>query len=222
MTPVTEIDGPRLAPASGGEAKKLVILVHGYGADGNDLIALGEYWQRRLPDAAFVAPHAPERCEMNPFGYQWFPIDTLTPGERIDGLEAVAPVLESFIDRELTRHALEAEDLALVGFSQGTMLSLHVGLRRTTPVAGILGFSGMLAEGPDFENEIRAKPPVLLVHGDRDELIPPQATLDAAERLGRLGVPVRHHISQGMAHGIAEDGLVLGGEFLETVLGQGR
>lgn len=215
---IVEIDGPRLAPASGQAPKNLVILSHGYGSDGNDLIALGNYWRGLLPDAAFVAPHAPQPCDMAPMGYQWFPINTLTPGERIEGAERAAPALDAFIDRELDRHGLEPKDLALVGFSQGTMMSLYVGLRRPLPVAGILGYSGMLVGEENLAQDIRSKPPVLLIHGDQDELIPPQASADAAEKLTALDVPVEYHISRGVPHSIGEDGLLLGGQFLKKVL----
>ena len=211
MTP--QLNGPRL-PAAGGAANRLIVFVHGYGADGNDLIGLGRHWQRLLPTAAFVSPHAPERCAMSPTGYQWFGITRMQPDEMLRGVERAAPVLNAFIDAELARLNLDASKLALVGFSQGTMMSLHVGLRRTVPPAAIVGFSGALPGAERLPAEIVGRPPVLLVHGDADEMIPVQALHAAVNGLGAAGVPARWHVSRGMGHGIAPDGLDLAGRFL--------
>src|ERR1041385_4256231 len=169
-----ELDGPRLAPR-GGQAKRLVVFLHGYGADGNDLIEIGRAWQPLLPDTAFVSPHAPEPCGQAPMGRQWFDLFTRSPNERWDGARKAAPVLERFLDAELARHQLPPQALALVGFSQGTMMSLHVGLRRAAPPAAIVGYSGMLilegdADVEGYKPQIRSRPPILLIHGDRDEL----------------------------------------------------
>jgi phospholipase/carboxylesterase len=210
---MTQLNGPRL-PAASGKADRLVIFVHGYGADGNDLIGLGQHWQRLLPTAAFVSPHAPERCAMSPMGYQWFGITRMTPDEMLRGVERAAPVLNAFIDAELARLELDASRLALVGFSQGTMMSLHVGLRRATPPAAIVGFSGALPGAEKLPQEIVGRPPVLLVHGDSDDMIPVQALHMAVNGLGAAGVTVRWHVSRGVGHGIAPDGLDLAGQFL--------
>lgn len=216
------LDGPRLAPASGGAPKQLVIFCHGYGADGNDLIGLGQQWRGLLPDAAFVSPHAPERCGMSPMGYQWFPISRLDPGEYWAGVQSAAPVLDAFIDAELERHGLDDGQMALVGFSQGTMMSLHVGLRRERAPAAILGYSGALGGPEHLAGQIRVRPPVMLVHGDRDEVIPVEALHVAAGALGAVDVNVQWHISQGIGHGIDGAGLALGGEFLRTALATAR
>ncbi|HZD26319.1 MAG TPA: alpha/beta fold hydrolase, partial [Alphaproteobacteria bacterium] len=167
-----QIDGPRQPAAGGGSPRQLVVLLHGYGADGNDLIGLAPYLARLLPHAYFVAPNAPEPCGMAPTGYQWFPIGSFDEAERRRGVEAAAPLLDSFLDRELQRHGLDERSLALVGFSQGTMMSLHVGLRRPRPVAGIVGFSGALVAPERLAEEVTAAPPILLVHGDADDLLP--------------------------------------------------
>lgn len=217
-----DLDGPRLAPASGEPAKKLVILCHGYGADGNDLIGLGSQWQTLLPDAAFVSPHAPDRCGMSPMGYQWFPISRLDPDEYWIGVQEAAPVLNAFIDQELARHGLDDSAMALVGFSQGTMMSLHAGLRRAIAPAAILGYSGALAGPEHLAGEIVVKPPVMLVHGDMDEVIPVAALDVASTTLADAGVGVQSHISPGIGHGIDGAGLSLGGEFLRTAFAGAR
>jgi phospholipase/carboxylesterase len=213
-----ELDGPRLAPKSG-PARQLVVFLHGYGADGNDLIDIGRAWQQLLPNAAFASPHAPEPCGQAPTGRQWFPLAARTPQESWNGVNKAAPVLQRFLDSELERHKLPPAALALVGFSQGTMMSLHAGLRRAVAPAAIVGYSGRLVVPPTadpeaFAAEITSRPPVLLVHGDRDELIPPQALFQATQGLSALEVPVEWHLSPGIGHGIDGEGLRHGGEFL--------
>jgi phospholipase/carboxylesterase len=213
-----KLDGPRIEPRSG-KARQLVVFLHGYGADGNDLIEIGRAWAGLLPDAAFVSPHAPRPCGQAPTGREWFPLTFRDPGERWTGVNAAAPALDAFLDAELQRRQLPPSALVLVGFSQGTMMALHVGLRRAVPPAAIVGFSGMLVVpenvDPDkFAAEIVAKPPVLLIHGDQDELIPVQALLHAAQGLGALEVPVEWHISPGIGHGIDQEGLRHGAEFI--------
>jgi phospholipase/carboxylesterase len=215
---MADLDGPRLEPRSG-TARQLVVFLHGYGADGNDLIDIGRAWSGLLPDAAFVSPHAPRPCGQAPMGREWFPLTFRDPNERWSGVNAAAPVLNAFLDAELKRRNLPSSALALVGFSQGTMMALHVGLRRPEPPAAIVGYSGMLVIpeqiDPDkFATEIVSRPPVLLVHGDQDELIPVQALMHAAQGLSALDVPVQWHISPGVAHGIDQEGLRHGGEFL--------
>jgi phospholipase/carboxylesterase len=218
-----ELDGPRLAPKSG-PAQQLVVFLHGYGADGNDLIDIGRAWQQLLPNAAFVSPHAPEPCGQAPMGRQWFSLAARTPQESWNGVNKAAPALQRFLDSELERHKLPPTALALVGFSQGTMMSLHAGLRRAAGPAAIVGYSGRLVVPPDadpeaFAAEITSHPPVLLVHGDRDDLIPPQALFQASEGLSALEVPVEWHLSAGVGHGIDGEGLRHGGEFLARRLG---
>jgi phospholipase/carboxylesterase len=215
---MAELDGPRIEPRSG-KAKQLVVFLHGYGADGNDLIDIGRAWQGVLPDAAFASPHAPHPCGQAPSDREWFPLTMRDPGERWTGVNAAAPVLNSFLDLELQRRRLAPPALALVGFSQGTMMALHVGLRRTVPPVAIVGYSGMLVVPDDvdadkFAAEIRSKPPVLLIHGDQDQLIPVQALMHAAQELASLDIPIEWHISSGIGHGIDQEGLRQGGEFL--------
>jgi phospholipase/carboxylesterase len=215
---MAELDGPRLEPRRG-TARQLVVFLHGYGADGNDLIEIGRAWQALLPDAAFVSPHAPERCMQAPVGRQWFALTFRNPDERWLGVNKAAPVLERFIEAELGRRNLPPTVLALVGFSQGTMMALHVGLRRAVAPAAIVGYSGMLVtpnDGPaeSTAKEVRSRPPVLLVHGDSDDLIPAQALFVSAQGLAQLEVPVEWHLSAGIGHGIDPEGLRHGGEFL--------
>ncbi|GLK78159.1 phospholipase [Methylopila jiangsuensis] len=214
---MTAIDGPRLAPASG-VARSLVVFLHGYGADGNDLIAIGREWRNALPDAAFVAPNAPERLPGAPMGRQWFPLTFRDPDERRRGVVAARPGLDAFLDAELASHGLGPDRLALVGFSQGTMMALHVGLRRAIPPAAILGYSGMLVSPEALKAEATGKPPILLIHGDRDEILPVDELFAAIDGLGAAEIPVQWHLSPGLGHGIDGEGLRQGAAFLTSAL----
>jgi phospholipase/carboxylesterase len=221
-----ELDGPRLEPRSG-PARQLVVFLHGYGADGKDLIDIGRAWQGILPHAAFVSPHAPEPCGQAPVGRQWFPLTFRNPDERWTGVNAAGPQLEQFLDAELKRRNLPPGALALVGFSQGTMMALHVGLRRAVAPAAIVGYSGIFvlpnnAAPEAFADEIKSRPPVLLIHGDRDDLIPAQALFHASQALAALDIPVEWHLSPGVGHGIDAEGLRQGGEFLARRLALAR
>ena len=220
---VPVLSGPSLEPKSG-KAKRLVVFLHGYGADGNDLIDIGRAWQPILPDTAFVSPHAPEPCGQAPVGRQWFGLTFRDPDERWVGVNKAAPALQTYLDAELQRRQLPPSALALVGFSQGTMMSLHAGLRRPVAPAAIVGYSGMFimpGDGPPetVEGEIASRPPILLVHGDQDELIPVQALFHASSSLSALDVPVEWHNSHGVGHGIDQEGLRHGGEFLARRFG---
>lgn len=210
---MTTLSGPRMPPQAGAAAQ-LVVLLHGVGADGNDLIGLAPALARHLPNAAFVAPNAPEPCDMAPFGHQWFSLQDRRPEAIEAGVRRSAPVLDAFIDAELERSGLEDDQLALVGFSQGTMMALHVALRRARPVAAVLGFSGALIGADRLRAEIRSRPPVLLVHGDADELIPVRALHAAVAGLQAMSVPVRFSVRPGLPHGIDPEGVEEGGRFL--------
>jgi phospholipase/carboxylesterase len=218
-----ELDGPRLEPHAGGAARQLVVFLHGYGADGNDLIDIGRARQGLMPNAAFASPHAPEPCGQLPTGRQWFPLASRNVNERWHGVNAAAPALQKFVDTELARHNLPPSALALVGFSQGTMMALHVGLRRAVAPLAIVGYSGILvmpqeAEPESVATEIKSRPPVLLIHGDRDDLIPVQTVFQSSNGLAALEVPTEWHISGGIGHGIDQEGLRHGGEFLNRAI----
>jgi phospholipase/carboxylesterase len=217
------LDGPRLAPLSG-RARRLVVFLHGYGADGTDLIEIGREWRAALPDTAFVAPHGPEPCGAAPIGRQWFDLTFRDPHERWRGANHAGPGLDVFLDAELAKHGLTDRDLALVGLSQGCMMALHVGLRRARPAAAIVGYSGVLVleegKGPDsLAAQVRAKPPVLLIHGDQDEVIPVEALFFSSDALGAAGVPCEWHLSAGIGHGIDGAGLRHGAQFIARAFG---
>src|SRR6185312_6978401 len=212
------LSGPARKPASGGKPKQLVVLLHGVGADGNDLIGLAPYWAQLLPEAEFVAPDAPFPCDMAPYGRQWFSFQTRTPEAVLAGVRAAAPLLDGFLDEALRARGLDHSRLALVGFSQGTMMSLFVGLRRASAVAAILGFSGRLLAPELLPGEIRSRPPVLLVHGDSDPVVPFESLALAVAGLAAVGIAAEQLVRPGMGHAIDEEGLCRGGQFLRDSL----
>jgi phospholipase/carboxylesterase len=208
------LSGPRLPPRLPGPPRQLVVLLHGVGADGNDLIGLAPALAQRLPHAAFVAPDAPEPCDMAPFGRQWFSLRDRRPAALLAGVQACAPVLDALLDAELRRHQLGPHQLALVGFSQGTMLALYLALRRAPALAAVLGYSGALLGAERLPAEILAKPPVFLVHGDADEIVPVAALHAAVQGLQAAEVPVQWSVRRGLPHGVDPETIPHGAAFL--------
>ncbi|HLN23767.1 MAG TPA: phospholipase [Patescibacteria group bacterium] len=209
----TTLSGPSAGPAAGGPAKQLVILLHGVGSDGDDLIALAPYFATRLPDAAFLAPHAPAPFDMAPMGRQWFSLQDRHPQKLLAEARAVAPVLNAFIDGNLAERGLTDNELVLIGFSQGTMMALHVGLRRPKPCAALLGYSGLLIAPDRLPDELTARPRVLLVHGEEDETVVPDFLPLAENALRLVGVPVLSLMCKNLGHSINDEGLIAGIEF---------
>lgn len=212
------LDGPRFGPAAGGAPRQLVLLVHGLGASGHDLIDLGPTWAKALPHALFVAPDGPEPCAGAPFGRQWFDVRDRNPAWMAAAVAAPAADLLGFVDAELARLGLPADRVALMGFSQGAMLSLHAGLRRPVPPRAILAFSGALLD-PALP-KLAAPPPVLLVHGEADDVVPPQASVRAADILRAAGVPVDLLMVPKLGHGIDEAGMSAGAIALQRAFSQ--
>lgn len=219
MSDQPTLDGPSAGPASGGQPRQLVILCHGVGADGNDLIGLAPYFQKVLPDALFLAPDAPHPFDMAPFGRQWFSLQDTSPESRLEGTKQAAPILDAFIDAKLAETGLQAKDVALIGFSQGTMVSLYTALRRPEPIAGVVGYSGMLLGTDTLADEVTAKPPVLLCHGKMDDVVPYDSLPQAEKHLRAVGVEVETVSRDGLAHGL-DDGCVMAGmSFLADIFG---
>jgi phospholipase/carboxylesterase len=210
------LDGPKVPPKSAAKPKQLVVFLHGYGSNGDDLISLAPYWADLLPDAEFISPNAPFPCEQNPFGgFQWFGLEERNPAMMLAGTRAAATILDSFLDDALKARGLDESRLALVGFSQGTMMSLHVGPRRALAPAAIVGYSGALIGADALAAEARSKPPVLLVHGTADQVVPFGAMNAAAQALQASGVTVETFARPGLPHSIDPEGLTRGGRFLQ-------
>jgi phospholipase/carboxylesterase len=212
------LSGPSRPPVAGGKPTRLVILLHGLGADGNDLIGLQQYWGRLVPEAEFVSPNAPFPCDMAGYGYQWFSVQDRSPASVLSGVRAAAPTLDAYIDEELQKRGLDESEAALIGFSQGTMMALFVGLRRAKPLAGILGYSGRLIATDLLASELRSRPPVLLVHGTDDPVVPFESLAAAEAALKSAEVPVETLACIGIQHSIDAEGLERGGRFLREVL----
>lgn len=213
-----ELQSGRRGPDKAGS---VIVFLHGYGADGADLLGLAEPLGHYLHDTAFYAPNAPEPCRNNPFGFQWFPIpwlDGSTEAQARASMEKSVEDVNAFLDGVLAREGLNADRMVVVGFSQGTMMALHILPRRDQVVAGIVGFSGRLL-APELLTEVKVRPPVLLVHGDQDQMVP-FADMGLAERaLSGAGFTVGTHAMRGTGHGISPDGLGAALAFVRDVLG---
>jgi phospholipase/carboxylesterase len=212
----------RKEPQSG-DTRSAVVFLHGYGANGADLLGLADPLADHLPDTLFIAPDAPENCAGSPFGYQWFPIpwiDGSSEEESSRGMQQAVEDLNAFLDALMVDEDLLPEQVCLFGFSQGTMMSLHVAPRREDPVAGIVAFSGRLLEPELLADEVQSRMPILLVHGDQDDVVPVQSLPQAAEALQNAGFSdVYAHVMKGTAHGIAPDGLSVAIAFIRDQLG---
>ncbi len=211
---MSTLEGPSADPAAGGPPRQLVVLLHGVGADGADLISLSQTLAPALPHARFVAPNGPAACDMAPVGYQWFSLSDRRPDAMLNGVKAAAPLVDAFIDEELERLGLDDRKLALLGFSQGTMMSLYVAPRRARAMAGVLGFSGALIGGETLAEEASSKPPTLLIHGDADPVVPVQALHAAVAGLQAAGIPVQWSVRPNLPHGIDPEGIAAGAAFL--------
>ncbi|MEM6972538.1 MAG: dienelactone hydrolase family protein [Pseudomonadota bacterium] len=219
MSADTILQGPRI-PAADGKTRALVVLLHGYGADGTDLAGLAQPLAPVLPGVTFRAPNAPEACRINPMGRQWFSIpwiDGSSDAERDQGFARATETLKRYLEAAMADEGVTPAETMLAGFSQGTMMSLHVGPRLASPLAGIVGFSGRLVVTPDL-GEVPSKTPVVLIHGDQDDVIPVAALQEAHDALSAAGFEVSAHISPGTAHGIAPDGLTLAARFMMAQL----
>ena len=206
------VNGSSRQPHSGLPPRQIVLLLHGYGSNGADLISFAPQWQELLPDALFLAPNAPQSS--GGAGYQWWPLMEFTPAAMAAGAASAAGAIDAFIDRKLEQYGLSDSALAIVGFSQGTMMALHVGLRRQQQVAGIVGYSGMLTGAGELPGLTLTKPPVLLIHGDADPIVPVSALHHAEAELRGLGVEVTSRVSPGLGHSVDPIGLQMGGAFI--------
>ncbi len=208
--------------AASGKGTSLVVFLHGYGANAQDLLGLADPLAPHMPDTVFVAPDAPEQCAGSPMGYQWFPIPWIDGSSEEDstaGMERAVGDLNAYLDTVMQEEGISADKTVLFGFSQGTMMALYVAPRRSEAVAGVVGFSGRLMSPELLEDEAVVKPPVLLVHGDQDDVVPPASLPEAADALTAAGFEVYAHVMKGTAHGIAPDGLSVAAAFMREKLG---
>ncbi len=214
MNDLPTLTGPEFGPADAGDIAQLVILCHGLGADGNDLIGLAPYFAKVLPNAKFLSPDAPFPCDIAPSGYQWFSLQERTEEAMLAGAQMAHPILDAFIDQQLETHNLTEDKLALIGFSQGTMMSLFTAPRREHPVAGVVGYSGRLIGKDLTASETHCRPPMVMINGDQDELVPAEVQPIAVEALSDAGIEIKGHIRPGLGHSIDEEGIRIAQAFL--------
>ena len=214
-TPI--LSGPEFGPTSGLKPKQLIILCHGLGADGNDLIGLAPHYAQFLPDAKFISPNAPYNCDMSPYGYQWFSLQERSEEAMLEGVRKAQPILDAFIDEQLVKYNLKEKQVALIGFSQGTMVSMFTVPRRNSAVAGVVGYSGRLIGGNLLPKQICCRPPMAMINGDLDDLVPVTVQAPAVEALRSVGIKIEGHIRPGLGHSIDNIGIKIGQEFLSKI-----
>lgn len=212
---IAQLHGPSRPPESGA-ASHLILFLHGLGADGADLLGLADFFTADFPNAHCVGPNAPFPCDMAPFGYQWFSLQSRAMDDMLDGVQKAEPILNRYIDEQLAALKLTDDKLIVIGFSQGTMTALHTLLRRPKPCAAIVGYSGvMLAMDDSIVNDIKSRPPVCLIHGDADTVVPFDALGYSVNVLTHCKVPVEYHPRPGLAHGIDPEGIEIAQAFLK-------
>ena len=197
------------------QAKKMVILSHGYGADCNDLLSIGEYWQKSLPDFCFIAPNAPTPCQINPSGFEWFDLMQTSQEKIIEEFQSSLKLLDQFINTQLKEQGLEKKDLYLMGFSQGTMMSLQLALSYKNPIAGVLGYSGKVYDFNFLEKNILSQCPILLLHGTTDTVIPLEEMYASYELLKKKTIDIQYKVFENCGHSITPEGLSAGLNFLK-------
>ncbi len=206
------------APKLGQKPESMVILLHGLGANGMDLLGLARYWERALPKTIFLSPDAPFACDMAPVGFQWFSLQDWSPQSMLKGVEAAAPIVEEYIAAMTAKYDIAPEKVALAGFSQGTMMSLYVAPRLPFRIAGVLGYSGALIGGEGLVGPAIQKVPVHLIHGDDDTVVPIEAYHASKDALESVGFDVSGGMTSGLGHGIDDDGIESGAAFLSKIL----
>lgn len=215
----TELNAYTQPPSSGQPPKQLVVLLHGLGADGQDLFSLAPYIQEVLPEAVVVSPDAPFPCDMAPMGRQWFSLQERSEEAILKGVQSAEPILLKFIQQQLALYGLQEEDLLLLGFSQGTMLSLYTALRMPKAIAGVLAYSGALVAPQLLSEELKSRPPLCLIHGEDDEIVPFLAFNEALAHLQKHAITVEGFSREGLGHGIDPAGLQIGMQFIASCFG---
>jgi phospholipase/carboxylesterase len=202
--------------AQDGKPKKLVIFLHGYGSNGDDLITLAHHFKQAVPDSCFISPNAPFPCAGAPFGFQWFDLSVFQDEFLLKGLNSAVPILENFIKEQLARFSLQMKDLILIGFSQGTMMALHSAIRLDEKIAGVVGFSGGCVTS-DLTHELKSKPKILLIHGTDDEVVPSQRSINSVAELEKYGVDAQVELLDNLGHSIDLRSLNFATKFLQRI-----
>ena len=212
------LDFTSILPLSKNKPKQIIVLCHGYGGDGKDISSLAVHWQRFLPDAIFLCPNAPEVCNVNPQGYQWFDLTTEEEEVILEKSLIAEEKLNTFLDQALNNFQLETSNLALVGFSQGSMMSIQVGLKKKEEINCLIGYSGKIINKKNLSDNINSKPKIFLMHGTNDTIVPPTHLLEAKEYLNKCGIKIKTKLFKNCEHKIPVEGSSLGLGFLKKNL----
>ena len=212
------LDFTSILPLSKNKPKQIIVLCHGYGGDGRDISSLAVHWQRFLPDAIFLCPNAPEVCNVNPQGYQWFDLTTEEEEVILEKSLIAEEKLNTFLDQALNNFQLETSNLALVGFSQGSMMSIQVGLKKKEEINCLIGYSGKIINKKNLSDNINSKPKIFLMHGTNDTIVPPTHLLEAKEYLNKCGIKIKTKLFKNCDHKIPVEGSSLGLGFLKKNL----
>ena len=207
-----------IAPLSKNKPQQVIVLCHGYGGDGKDISTLAINWQRFLPEAIFLCPNAPEICAVNPQGYQWFDLSSDKEELILEKSLIVEEKLNTFIDQILNNFQLEPNNLALVGFSQGCMMSIQIALKKKKQISCLIGYSGKVINQKHLSDNIHSKPKIFLMHGANDTLVPPTHLLEAKEYLVKHGLKIKTKMFKDCEHRIPVEGVSLGLGFLKKNL----
>lgn len=215
-----ELTGPTRSLAPGVKPEKLVVFLHGVGADGQDLIGLANNFSLNLRNTIFISPNAPFNYDMFPAGYQWFSLLNRDENVMYEGVEKALPILKNYIDKNLAKYSLSYTDLILIGFSQGTMMAIQLALRLDEPCFAVIGFSGALIKSKQLESAKKSTPPILLIHGNEDQVIPVQSHIYAVDQLRKMNLEIEDHIMLGLGHGINMEGINIANRFLANRIKQ--
>ena len=212
------LDATSISPLSKNKPRQVVILCHGYGGDGKDISALALNWQRFLPDAIFLCPNAPEVCSVNPQGYQWFDLTTEKEEVILEKSLVAEEKLNIFLDQVFDNLQLASSNLALVGFSQGCMMTIQVGLKRKKQLNCLIGYSGKVINQKHLSSHVNSKPKIFLMHGENDTIVSPTYLLEAKEYLKKCGINAKTKMFKNCEHRIPVEGSSLGLGFLKKNL----
>jgi len=215
---MNEISGPFKLPFGKELPQKMVVFLHGVGADGYDLLSLSDEFVEALPPSVFLAPNAPFSYDMFPMGYQWFSLKEYTEDKLYEGIKVALPILQNYIEQNLVKYQLNFKDLILIGFSQGAMMAVQLALRLPEACQAVISYSGAIVKPDILAQEIKSKPPIMLFHGDKDQVLPAENLFNADQALEKMGIPARSYLLENVGHSISLEAIEMSQNFLKELI----